>query len=233
VRIYLPCDANTLLAAAAHCLASRQYVNLIVASKNVMPQWLSLEDAREHAARGASAWEWAGHGSGKPHVVLACAGDTPTLETLAASKLLARVAPDLVTRVVNVFDLFALASRADHPHGLVDAAFDALFEDCEVVFAFHGYPRDIHELVHHRPNPQRFHVRGYVEEGTTTTPFDMVVRNGLSRFQLAAEALRRAEHPRHEELARVLTATLARHREYIEEHGEDPPEITSWSWSPA
>ncbi|HUR28111.1 MAG TPA: phosphoketolase family protein [Planctomycetota bacterium] len=232
VRVYLPCDANTLLVAAQHCLASKQYVNLIVASKNAMPQWLSLAAAHEHAERGASTWDWAGHGVGPPHVVLACAGDTPTLETLAASQLLRRIAPDLVTRVVNVFDLFALASRADHPHGLDDAAFQALFGDGEVVFAFHGYPRDVHELVHHRPDPQRFHVRGYVEEGTTTTPFDMVVRNGMSRFQLATEALRRAGHPRFAELSRELAATLALHRAYIEEHGDDPPEITGWSWSP-
>ncbi|MEO6710958.1 MAG: phosphoketolase family protein [Planctomycetota bacterium] len=234
VRVYLPCDANTLLAAAEHCFASRQQINLMVASKNAMPQWLTLPAAREHCARGASTWDWAGNEIGPVKVVLACAGDTPTMEILAAAEILKRIAPELSVRVVNVFDLFALASRRDHPHGLEGAVFQRLFgDDTPVVFAFHGYPRGIHELVHHRPNPERFHVRGYVEEGTTTTPFDMVVRNGVSRFQLAGMALQRAGHPRAEQLAAELQSSLDRHRAYIEEHGEDPAEIAQWTWGSA
>ncbi|HTF91350.1 MAG TPA: phosphoketolase family protein [Planctomycetota bacterium] len=234
VRIYLPCDANTLLAAAEHCFASRQLINLMIASKNAMPQWLALPAAREHCARGASAWDWAGNEVGPAKVVLACAGDTPTMEILAAAEILKRIAPELSLRVVNVFDLFALASRRDHPHGLEDAVFQRLFgDDTPVVFAFHGYPRGIHELVHHRPNPERFHVRGYVEEGTTTTPFDMVVRNGVSRFQLATMALERAGHPKAKPLAAELQSSLDRHRAYIEKHGEDPAEIAQWTWGGA
>ncbi|TAM87236.1 phosphoketolase family protein [bacterium] len=232
VRIYLPADANTLLCVVDRCLRSRNRVNLIIAGKQEEPQWLSLEEAREHCARGASAWEWASNDGGAPDVVLAAAGDVPTQEVLAAAWLLQRDFPELRLRVVNVVDLLTL--DPDHPHGLDDSAFERLFaRDAPVVFAFHGFPRVIHELIYRRFDPERFHVRGYMEEGTTTTPFDMVVRNGLSRFQIASEALRRAGRLRSRAGALIgaYSARLAEHRAYIEEHGEDLPEITQWRWS--
>ena len=192
-RVYLPPDANTLLSVVDHCLRSRDYVNLVVASKQANPQWLDMKSAVEHCARGASIWSWASSDERSPDVVLCAAGDVPTTETLAAAWLLRREVPDLQVRVVNVVDLLALMSPSDHPHGLDDETFIDLFtEDRPVIFAFHGYPRVIHELVHHRPNPGRFHVRGYIEEGRTTTPFDMLVLNRMSRFDLAMAALKRA-----------------------------------------
>jgi xylulose-5-phosphate/fructose-6-phosphate phosphoketolase len=228
-RVYLPPDANCLLAIADHCLRTTDYINLIIASKKPMPQWLPLDDARRHAAAGASAWEWASNDGGRPDVILAAAGDVPTRETLAAAWWLRREVPDLRVRVVNVIDLFALQSRRDHPHGLTDDRFLALFgADTEVVFAFHGYPNVIHELVHHRPDPQRFHVRGYVEEGTTTTPFDMTVLNRMSRYDLAIEALMRTG--RDDRIA-LFTRKLAQHREYVRAHDEDMPEVQQWRWS--
>ncbi|MBX6332468.1 MAG: phosphoketolase family protein [Gemmatimonadaceae bacterium] len=230
-RVYLPPDANCLLAVADHCLRTTDAINLIIASKKPMPQWLPLDDARRHAAAGASAWEWASNDAGRPDVILAAAGDVPTRETLAAAWWLRREVPDLRVRVVNVIDLFALQSRRDHPHGLTDDRFLALFgADTEVVFAFHGYPTVIHELVHHRPEPQRFHVRGYVEEGTTTTPFDMTVLNRMSRYDLAIEALMRTG--RDDRIA-PFTRKLAQHREYIRAHDEDMPEVQQWRWSDA
>lgn len=232
-RIYLPPDANSLLSVADHCLRSRSYVNLIVIDKQPELQWLAMDAAIEHAARGASTWEWAGSTTGEPEVVLACAGDTPTLETVAAAWWLRRLAPELRVRVVNVIDLMTLFPPDAHPHGMSDARFVEMFTaDRPVVFAFHGYQNALHQIVHGRPDPARFHVRGFREQGTTTTPFDMVVLNGMSRFHLAALALRHAALPP----ARVaaLTAELeARTDEavrYGREHLEDPPEITNWVW---
>jgi xylulose-5-phosphate/fructose-6-phosphate phosphoketolase len=234
-RIYLPPDANCLLSVADHCFRSRNYVNLIVIDKQPQLQWLDLETARAHCARGASVWPWAGSaGDGAPDVVLAAAGDVPTLEVIAAAWLLRRHAPSLRVRVVNVVDLMTLFAPRFHPHGLSDEAFVALFtERTPVVFAFHGYQRAVHELIHGRPGAERFHVRGFNEEGTTTTPFDMVVRNGMSRYDLCLEALRRV--PRGETqgaaLAAHCRAMLDRHRGYIREHFEDMPEVRDWRWS--
>jgi xylulose-5-phosphate/fructose-6-phosphate phosphoketolase len=220
---------NCLLSVADHCLRSRNYINLIVTSKKPMPQWLPLEAAKAHCARGASAWAWASNDEGHPQVILAAAGDVPTREAVAAAWWLRREVPDLRVRVVNVVDLFTLQSRRDHPHGLEDAAFAELFgADTEVVFAFHGYPDVVHELLHHRPEPQRFHLRGYIEEGTTTTPFDMTVLNRMSRYDLAIEALRRTGR---EDGISTFEHKLAEHRAYILEHDEDMPEVQQWRWS--
>jgi len=234
VRVYLPPDANTLLPIAEHCLASRNHVNLIVIDKQPQLQWLTLEEARAHCARGASVWEWAGT-PGDPDVVLASAGDIPTLETVAAAWWLRRKAPSLRVRVVNVVDLFSIASPSEHPHGMDDEQFEDLFTpDREVVFAFHGYANVVHGLVHGRRNAPRFHVRGYAEEGTTTTPFDMVVLNRISRFHLCMEALRRARRrpPEADSLTRECEAMLAQHHAYIRERFEDLPEIRDWTFSP-
>ena len=229
-RIYLPPDGNTLLSTIDHCLRSRDYVNLIVASKKPMPQWLSMEDAARHCAQGAGRWNWAETDGDQPDVVLACAGDVPTRETVAAAWWLRRAAPSLRVRVVNVVDLYTLQSQRDHPHGLPDARFATLFgTDTPVIFAFHGYPDAVHEIIYHRPNPQRFHVRGYVEEGTTTTPFDMTVLNGMSRYDLAIEALRRTGHA---DGIGFFEDKLTEHRAYIIAHGEDMPEVQQWTWSP-
>jgi xylulose-5-phosphate/fructose-6-phosphate phosphoketolase len=230
VRVYLPPDANCLLSVADHCLRSKNYLNIIIIDKQPQLQWLSLDQAREHCARGASAWEWAGNTSAgeEPDVVLACAGDVPTLETLAAAAWLREHAPDLEVRVVNVVDLMTLASPLEHPHGMSDEKFIKLFEkETDVVFAFHGYPGAVHALLHGRPAAHRFHVRGYREEGTTTTPFDMVVLNQMSRFHLCIEALRRARRPvaKVEKLVGECHAALERHRAYIGEHMDDMPEV--------
>jgi len=228
-RVYLPPDANTLLCMAHHCLSSRGSINLIVASKKPMPQWLDMAEAATQCAAAASHWEWAGNDPSNADIVLAAAGDVPTRESVAAAWYLRRIAPDLRVRVVNVIELFALESAEDNPHGIDDARFQALFgADLPVVMAFHGYPDVIHELIHHRPHPQRFHVRGYVEEGTTTTPFDMLVLNRMSRFDLAMEALRRAG--RSDGIAQ-LEAKLDEHRAYIVANGEDMPEVQQWRWS--
>ncbi len=237
-RIYLPPDANCLLAVADHCLRGTGRVNLVVIDKQPQPQWLSADEAREHCARGASAWAWAGNevAGDEPDVVLACAGDTATLETLAAAKWLRARAPGLRVRVVNVVDLMGLFTPTAHPHGMSDARFDELFtREAHVVFAFHGYPGAVHQLVHGRPNVGRFHVRGYREEGTTTTPFDMVVLNETSRYHLAMEALKHSRRPvpGAGELAAECEAELARHRAYIAEHFEDLPEIRHWWWTPS
>ncbi len=235
VRIYLPPDANCLLSVADHCLRSRGYVNLIVAGKQPELQWLDMDSAREHCSRGASVWQWAGNDVGEePDVVLGCAGDVPTLETVAAAWLLRSHIPELRVRVVNVVDLTTLISHRDHPHGLDESSFKDLFTDtAPVVFAFHGYPRVIHELVYRRPDAERFHVRGYIEEGTTTTPFDMVVRNGMSRFHLAIEALHRVGRLQSKsgDLINYFNEKLDEHRRYAPAHGEDMPEICNWKWS--
>ena len=238
-RIYLPPDGNCLLSVADHCLRSENYVNLIIIDKQPQLQWLDLSAAREHCARGASIWRWAGNedGSGEdPDVVLACAGDVPTLETLAAAAWLRVHAPGLRIRVVNVVDLMTLASPHQHPHGMSDGAFTDLFtHDADVCFSFHGYAGAVHELLHARTHPHRFHARGYKEEGTTTTPFDMVVLNETSRYHIAMDALRRARRPCLDsvELFAECETMLARHRAYVLAHFEDMPEIRDWTWGAA
>ncbi len=237
VRVWLPPDANTALSIGRHCLQSRNHVNLIVVDKQQHLQYLSVADAEAHCAAGAGVWDWAGtEGSDDvdpPDIVLAAAGDVPTLETLAAAALLRELVPYLRVRVVNVIDLMALLPANDHPHGFTDEKFESLFTaDTDVIFAFHGYPRAIHELVHGRREPGRFHVRGFNEQGTTTTPFDMVVLNRMSRYHLVLEALRRARRApeRGHELAAFCRAQLDRHYDYVREHLEDMPEVRDWRW---
>ena len=240
-RIYLPPDANTLLSVADHCLRSRNYVNLIVIDKQPQPQWLDMEAAIAHAAVGASVWEWASNVAEgeEPDVVLGCAGDIPTLETVAAAQWLRQNAPELKVHVVNVVDLMALFPREFHPHGLDETRFVELFTaDKPIVFAFHGYQRALHEIVHGHVDVDRFHVRGFKEQGTTTTPFGMVVLNGMSRYHLAAEALRRAgEAPGARLLDRApalideCETLIARAVAYSKEHLEDMPEIRDWAWT--
>jgi len=234
VRIYLPPDANCLLSVADHCLRSRNYINLIVAGKASEWQWLDVEAAARHCAVGAGAWGWAGTGADDPEVVMACCGDVPTTETLAAVTLLRDYAPDLKVRVVNVVDLMCLQPQTAHPHGLGDPDFDGLFTvDRPVIFAFHGYPGIIHQLTYNRRNHDNFHVRGYREEGTTTTPFDMVVLNNLDRYQLALDAISRV--PRLSDQVEAAQerywTTMERHKLYVSEHGEDMPEVRDWRWT--
>jgi xylulose-5-phosphate/fructose-6-phosphate phosphoketolase len=234
VRIYLPPDANCLLSVMDHCLRSRNYVNLVVAGKQPELQWLDIASAEAHCAQGASVWEWAGNDQGHTtDVVLACAGDVPTLETVAAAWLLRKHLPELKVRVVNIVSLLSLSPKAYHPHGLEDTLFTQLFtDDAPVIFAFHGYVRIIHDLVHGRPEPTRFHVRGFMEEGSTTTPFDMVVLNNISRYQLALEAIRRVERIQEqaEPAVEYFESQLKKHPAYIREHLEDMPEIKHWKW---
>lgn len=228
-RVYLPPDANTLLVTTRHCLETTGDINLIVASKKPMPQWLDSREAEVQCAAGASHWEWAGHDPMNADIILAAAGDVPTRETVAAAWWLRRIAPELRVRVVNIIDLFALQAPREEAHSIDADRFAALFgTDTHVVMAFHGYPDVIHELIHHRPNPQRFHVRGYMEEGTTTTPFNMLVLNRMSRYDLAIEALRRTGRA---ERVAPLEAKLAEHRTYIVANGEDMPEVMNWRWS--
>ncbi|HVW25348.1 MAG TPA: phosphoketolase family protein [Polyangiaceae bacterium] len=233
-RIYLPPDANCLLSVANHCLKSKNYVNLVIIDKQPELQWLDFEGAEEHCARGASVWAFATNdGGGEPDVVLACAGDTATLEAVAAAAWLREKAPQFRVRLVNVVDLMTLASPDEHPHGMPDDKFAALFtERAPVVFAFHGYAGAVHQLLHGRVNAARFHVRGYREEGTTTTPFDMVVLNQTSRFHLVAEALRRAAKPppNAQLLVDECREILAKHEVYVREHLEDMPEIQNFVW---
>ncbi len=234
VRIYLPPDANCLLSVADHCLRSRNYVNLIVAGKQNEFQWLDIDSAVRHCTAGAGIWRWASNADGAPDVVMACAGNVPTTETLAAVMLLREYVPDIRIRVVNVVDLMVLQPQSEHPHGLEDHDFDALFTtDTPVIFAFHGYPAIVHKLTYRRHNHSNIHVRGYKEEGTTTTPFDMVVLNNLDRYQLALDAITRIKRLRH--LLPQATAnywtTMERHKLYIGEHGEDMPEIRDWRWN--
>jgi len=234
VRVYLPPDANTLLAVTDHCLRSRNYVNVIVAGKQPEPQWLDVEAAIKHCAAGIGIWHWAGNDAGgEPDVVMACCGDVPTLETLAAVDILRQQIPDLKLRVVNVVDLMTLQPQSEHPHGLSDEQFDLIFtRDKPVIFAFHGYPYLIHRLTYRRTNHAQFHVRGFKEKGTTTTPFDMVVLNDLDRFHLAADVIERVPGlgERAILLLQVLRAELLNHKAYIEKHGEDLPEIRAWKW---
>ncbi|MFD1812763.1 phosphoketolase [Rhodococcus gannanensis] len=235
VRIWLPPDSNTLLSIADHCLRSVDHVNLIVVDKQPHLQYLTLDEAAAHCAAGASVWHWAGNepdAGEPPDIVLAAAGDVPTQEILAAAELLRAWVPYLRVRVVNVVDLMALLPPGDHPHGFTDASFVDLFTvDTDVVFAFHGYSRAVHELLHGRPDPGRFHVRGFSEQGTTTTPFDMVVLNRMSRYHLVIEALRRSRRvpERGDELVAYCRAQLDRHREHVVEYLEDMPEVRDWT----
>ena len=234
VRVYLPPDANCLLSVADHCLRSRSYVNVIVAGKQPELQWLDMESAVKHCTNGLGIWEWASNdGGGEPDAVMACAGDVPTLETLAAVDLLRRHFPDIKLRVVNVVDLMTLQPPSEHPHGIPDRDFDSIFTiDKPIIFAYHGYPWLIHRLTYRRTNHDNLHVRGYKEEGTTTTPFDMTVRNDLDRLHLAGDVVDRV--PR---LLRIgghfkqfIRNKLVEHREYIYSHGQDLPEIQKWKW---
>ncbi|MEV8093308.1 phosphoketolase family protein [Kitasatospora sp. NPDC085879] len=236
VRVYFPPDANTLLATADHVLRSRDHVNVVVAGKQPCFDWLTLDEARTHCARGAGIWEWAGteDGSREPDVVLACAGDVPTQEVLAAADLLRRHLPDLAVRVVNVLDLARLMPAEEHPHGMPDAEFDALFtRDRPVVFAYHGYPWLIHRLAYRRAVHPRLHVRGYKESGTTTTPFDMVVRNDLDRYRLVMDVVDRVPGlaVRAAAVRQEMADRRTRHHAWIREQGTDLPEVADWSWS--
>lgn len=235
VRVYLPPDANCLLSVYDHCLRSRHYVNVVIAGKYQAPQWLTMDAAVRHCTDGIGIWDWAGNCPGsEPDVVMACCGDVPTLETLAAVSILREHLPDLKVRVVNVVDLMKLQPKREHPHGLEDDAFDALFtKDRHVIFAFHGYPWLIHRLTYRRTNHDNIHVRGYKEEGTITTPFDMTVLNDLDRFHLVMDTINRL--PKTGERGRVLKqqlqAKLIEHKRYIDQHGQDLPEIRNWQWN--
>jgi xylulose-5-phosphate/fructose-6-phosphate phosphoketolase len=234
VRVYLPPDANCLVSVADHCLRSRHYVNVIVAGKQPALQWLNMESAIEHCTTGIGIWEWASTDDGaEPDVVMACAGDVPTLETLAAVDLLRQHFPDLRIRVVNVVDLMTIQPSSEHPHGLSDLDFDSIFTvDKPIIFAYHGYPWLIHRLTYRRRNHDNLHVRGYKEEGTTTTPFDMTVLNDLDRFHLAGDVVDRV--PRLQSVGghfkQLLRNKLVEHKHYIHEHGDDMPEIRDWTW---
>ena len=229
IRVYLPPDANTLLSVADHCLRSKHYVNVIVAGKQPAPQWLGMAAAEAHCAAGMGIWEWAS--DGEPEVVMACCGDVPTLETLAAVTYLRELAPEVRIRVINVVDLMALQPALEHSHGWDDEAYDAIFpSETPVIFAFHGYPWLIHRLAYRRGNHDHMHVRGYKEEGTTTTPFDMTVLNNLDRFQLARDVLRRTGREGHPAML-MLEDKVRQHKAYVAAYGEDMPEIRDWRWS--
>jgi len=234
IRVYLPPDANTLLSVTDHCLRSRNYVNVIVAGKQPAPQWLEMDAAIKHCSAGIGIWPWASNDQGgEPDVVMACAGDVPTLETLAAVELLRKHFPELKVRVINVVDLMKLQPRSEHPHGLSDKDFDVLFTtDKPIIFAYHGYPTLIHRLTYRRTNHSNLHVRGYKEEGTTTTPFDMVVLNDLDRFHLVMDVIDRVSKlgPSAAYIKQLLSEKLVEHRRYIAKHGEDMPEIRNWKW---
>jgi xylulose-5-phosphate/fructose-6-phosphate phosphoketolase len=235
IRVYLPPDANTLLSVTDHCLRSRNYVNVIVAGKQPELQWLDMEAAIKHCTAGLGIWDWASNDQGgDPDVVMACCGDVPTLETLAAVEILRKNFPDLKIRVINVVDLMTLQPQSQHPHGLSDKDFDVLFtKDKPVIFAFHGYPLLIHQLTYRRTNHENLHVRGFKEEGTTTTPFDMVVMNELDRFHLASDVIDRVASlgARAAYVKQLLRDKLLDHKAYIYKHGQDMPEIRNWQWS--
>jgi xylulose-5-phosphate/fructose-6-phosphate phosphoketolase len=236
IRVYLPPDANTLLSVTDHCLRSRHYVNVIVAGKQPALDFLTMDEAIAHCARGIGVWQWASNDEGaEPDVVLACAGDVPTLETLAATALLRRHLPELRVRVVNVVDLMRLQPPSEHPHGLSDPEFDALFTTSRpVVFAYHGYPWLIHRLTYRRTNHVNLHVRGYKEEGTTTTPFDMVMLNDLDRFHLVVDVIDRVPGlaERVAGLRQEMVDERLRHRAYTREVGDDMPGVRDWVWAP-
>jgi len=236
VRVYLPPDANTLLSVTNHCLRSQHYVNVIVAGKQRQPQWLNMDAAVKHCAAGLGIWPWASNDQGgEPDVVMACCGDVPTLETLAVVSLLREHLPNVKVRVINIVNLMKLQSPSEHPHGLDDKDFDALFtNDKPIIFAFHGYPWLIHRLTYRRTNHKNLHVRGYVEEGTTTTPFDMTVLNRLDRFQLVGDVIDRV--PKLGSSAayvkQMLRDKLVEHKHYINTYGQDMPEVLNWKWKP-
>ena len=236
IRVYLPPDTNTLLSVADHCLRSRDYVNVIVAGKQPNPDWLDMDAAVLHCTRGAGIWDWASsdRDGTEPDVVLGCAGDVPTLEILAATDILRRELPDLHVRVVNVVDLMRLQPESEHPHGMSDAEFNGLFPpNRPVIFAYHGYPWLIHRLTYRRAAHGEFHVRGYKEEGTTTTPFDMLVMNDMDRYHLVIDVIDRVPGlaERAGQLRQRMADTLVRHHSWIREHGEDLPEVRNWTWS--
>jgi xylulose-5-phosphate/fructose-6-phosphate phosphoketolase len=234
IRVYLPPDANTLLCVTDHCLRSRHYVNVVIAGKQPAPQWLTMDQAIKHCEAGISIWDWASNDrGGEPDVVMACCGDVPTLETLAAVELLRTYFPDLKVRVINVVNLMKLQPPSAHPHGLSDVDFDSLFTtDKPVIFAYHGYPVLIHRLTYRRTNHPNIHVRGYQEEGTTTTPFDMVVLNDLDRFHLVASVIDRVPSlgANAAYVKQAIRDKLIEHKQYIRETGEDLPEIRNWKW---
>ncbi|MDQ1430028.1 MAG: xylulose-5-phosphate/fructose-6-phosphate phosphoketolase, partial [Actinomycetota bacterium] len=237
VRVYLPPDANTLLSTFDHCLRSRHYVNVVVAGKQPNFDWLTIDDAAAHCARGIGIWDWAGTERGPdalPDVVLACAGDVPTLETLAAASILRTELPDLQVRVVNVVDLMRMLPDRDHPHGLPDREFDVIFtEDRPVIFAFHGYPWLVHRLAYRRRNHAGLHVRGFQENGTTTTPFDMVMLNNLDRYHLVMDVIDRVPDlgPRAAAVRQKMLDARIRAKAWTRSHGEDIPEVAAWSWT--
>jgi xylulose-5-phosphate/fructose-6-phosphate phosphoketolase len=233
IRLYLPPDANCLLSVVDHCLRSRHYVNVVVAGKHPLPQWLDMPAALAHCADGIGIWRWASNdGGGEPDLVMACCGDTPTLEALAAVSILRGVLSRLKIRVINVVDLMKLESRSVHPHGLDESEYDALFTaETPIIFAFHGYPSLVHRLTYRRRN-QNLHVHGYIEEGTVTTPFDMRVQNRLDRFHLVIDALDHlpACGAAGDALKRLMQDRLIAHEHYICQHGQDMPEIRDWVW---
>jgi xylulose-5-phosphate/fructose-6-phosphate phosphoketolase len=234
VRVYLPPDANTLLSVVDHCLRSRNYVNVIVAGKQPALQYLDMDAAVKHCTTGIGIWPWASNDeNAEPDVVMACAGDVPTLETLAAVAILRERLPELKVRVVNVVDLMTLQQESEHPHGLSDRDFDSLFtSDKPIIFAFHGYPWLIHRLAYRRTNHGNLHVRGYKEEGTTTTPFDMTVLNDIDRFHLVIDVIDRVPglSSKYAHVKQAMRDMLVDHREYICEHGDDMPAIRDWQW---
>jgi len=234
VRVYLPPDTNCLLSIGDHCLRSRHYVNVVVAGKYQAPQWLTMDAAVEHCSKGIGIWQWASTDNGaEPDVVMACCGDVPTLEALAAVSILRKHLPNLKIRVVNVVDLMKLESNTQHPHGLSDKDFDALFTlNKPVIFAFHGYPTLVHRLTYRRANHENMHVHGYKEEGTITTYFDMTVLNGLDRFHLVLDAIQRLPElgSKGESLKKLMQDKLIEHKKYVDKHGEDLPEIRNWKW---
>jgi len=232
IRIYFPPDANCLLCVMQHCFGTKGYINVVVAGKQPELQWLNMNQARDHCRTGVSIWNWASNDNGNPDIVLACAGDIPTLETVAAAGLLKTHLPELKVRVVNIVDLMVLPPSSQHSHGLSDTSFSEIFTNSkEIIFAFHGYVSIIHDLVHGRPEPERFHVRGYMEEGTTTTPFDMTVLNNISRFQLAIAAIFRSRIGNASHVIHLFEQKLEEHHHFIREHLDDMPAIKNWTWS--
>ena len=234
VRVYLPADANCLLSVFDHCLRSRNYVNVVVAGKHALPQWLTIEEAIVHCTEGIGIWQWASNDQeGEPDLVMACCGDTPTLEILAAVSILREHLPELKIRVVNVVDLMKLQSASEHPHGLSETDYDSLFtRDKHIIFGFHGYPWLVHRLTYRRTN-RNLHVRGYKEEGTITTAFDIRVQNELDRFHLVIDAIDRLPQTgsKGAYLKQQLQDKLIEHKQFISTHGEDLPEIRNWKWS--